>query len=108
MHRPHAFSRKPPAAFCPWLLPRLVAYLLPLFFSANAYGQTLQYITAPEVKNMMENDPRTVVIDTLSKIEYDGLHITGSINIPVLGFRSTTLLPADRTVPLITYCMGHD
>ncbi|MBI4793692.1 MAG: hypothetical protein HY789_13400, partial [Deltaproteobacteria bacterium] len=49
-----------------------------LFSAAPAHGQQIQYITAPEVKNMMENDPRTVVINALSRIEYDGLHITGS------------------------------
>jgi len=82
--------------------------LLALFCSAQVYGQGVQYITAPEVKNMMEHDPRVVVINALSKIEYDGLHITGSINIPVINFRTTKLLPADKTTPLILYCMGHD
>ena len=55
---------------------------------------------------MMENDPRVVVINALSRIEYDGLHITGSINIPVIDFRNSKLLPADKTTPLILYCMG--
>ena len=82
--------------------------LLLFFLSCQAYAQGVQYITAPEVKNMMENDPRVVVINALSKIEYDGLHITGSINIPVINFRTSNLLPADKTTPLILYCMGVD
>lgn len=82
--------------------------LLILLFSGQAYGQGVQYITAPEVRNMMENDPRVVVINALSKIEYDGLHITGSINIPVINFRASKLLPVDKSTPLIFYCMGPD
>lgn len=82
--------------------------LLILLFATTAAGQGVQFITAPEVKNLMENDPRVVVINTLSKIEYNGLHITGSINIPVINFRNSSLLPADRTTPLILYCMGLD
>jgi hypothetical protein len=98
-----------------YLLPSSLLFLLllPLSLSllcitATAHGQQIQYITAPEVKNMMENDPRAVVINALSRIEFDGLHITGSINIPVIDLRTSTLLPADRTYPLIFYCMGPD
>lgn len=82
--------------------------LLLHFYSDAAQAKNLQYITAPEVKNMIENDPHVVVINALSKIEYDGLHITGSINIPVIEFRTTKLLPSDKSTPLIIYCMGHD
>ena len=53
------------------------------------------YITAPEVKDMIEKDPNAVLINVLSAIEYDGLHITGSINIPITSFRNSDLLPKD-------------
>ncbi len=73
---------------------------------APVYGQGFQYITAPEVKSMIEKDPRAVLINVLSTIEYDGLHITGSINIPITTFRASTLLPKNMDTPIITYCMG--
>jgi len=92
----------PPGGFIPFLS------LLMFFFSSQVFGQGVQDITAPEVKNMMENDPRVVVINALSKIEYDGLHITGSISIPVINFRTSKLLPVDKSTPLILYCMGQD
>ena len=65
------------------------------------------YITAPEVKDMIEKDPNAVLINVLSAIEYDGLHITGSINIPITSFRNSDLLPKDLDHPIITYCMGN-
>lgn len=87
-------------------------YLLVVFFSLLSvpvvYGSGFQYITAPEVKSMIEKDPSVMVINTLSSIEFDGLHIPDSINIPVINFRTSTLLPQDKTTPLIVYCMGHD
>ncbi|MFH1216130.1 MAG: rhodanese-like domain-containing protein [Pseudomonadota bacterium] len=85
-----------------------VLAMLFLFPGNNVHGKPLQYITAPEVKNMIENDPKVVVINVLSKIEYDGLRIPGSINIPVIDFPKTKLLPADKSTPLIIYCMGLD
>jgi len=108
MTRQHCRVRPDKAGCFLWSRLMPLFSLLTLFFSSQVYGQGVQYITAPEVKNMMENDPRVVVINALSKIEYDGLHITGSINIPVIDFRTTKLLPADKTTPLILYCMGQD
>ncbi len=88
----------------------LVAFLaiIHLLSISPAFARELQIITAPEVKNMMENDPRVVVINALSSIEYNSLHIPGSINIPVVDFRTSKLLPEDKSTPLITYCMGHN
>ncbi|OKY76162.1 MAG: hypothetical protein BM485_02620 [Desulfobulbaceae bacterium DB1] len=95
-----------PAGMCArifWVLAMLL-----LFSASIVHGKPLQYITAPEVKNMIENTPHVVVINVLSDIEYNGLHIPGSINIPVVDFPGTKLLPADKSTPLIIYCMGLD
>lgn len=89
----------------------LIASLLVLFFftcHSPATAKGYQNITAPEVKNMIDNDPKVVVINALSSIEYNGLHIPGSINIPVINFRASKLLPADKTTPIIVYCMGYN
>lgn len=87
----------------------LVFFLLALLPHPRP-AQAAQYkiITAPEVKSMIENDPRVVVINVLSSIEYDGLHITGSINIPIINLTSSPLLPQDKSTPLVFYCMGHE
>ncbi|MFZ5763970.1 MAG: rhodanese-like domain-containing protein [Thermodesulfobacteriota bacterium] len=86
----------------------LLLFLTALLSTGTLHGKPIQIITAPEVKNMIENDPHVVVINALSRIEYDGLHITGSINIPIIDFQKSKLLPTDKATPLIIYCMGHD
>lgn len=56
---------------------------------------------------MMEKEPRAVLINVLSSLEFDGLHITGSMNIPIVKFSSSAaLLPQSLDTPIITYCMG--
>lgn len=92
-------------------LPRLLlVFFLLAFLPIPRPVQAAQYkiITAPEVKSMIENDPRVVVINVLSSIEYDGLHITGSINIPIIDLASSPLLPKDKSTPVVFYCMGHE
>ena len=80
--------------------------LLNLCIYTPAQSRESQYITAPEVKDLIEKDPRVVLINVLSTIEYDGLHITDSINIPITEFRNSALLPKNLDTPIITYCMG--
>ena len=104
---PSYIRRLRPSRPLQFFLPFLFA-LLSLSVTSPVHGQGFQYITAPEVKNMIENDPRVVVINALSSIEYNGLHITGSINIPVINFRTSKALPEDKSTPIITYCMGHN
>ena len=80
-----------------------------LFTAAPAtYAGNIQEITAPEVKNMLETNKQALLINVLSKIEFDGLHISGSINIPSIDFPDSKLLPTDKQTPIITYCMGHN
>jgi predicted sulfurtransferase len=62
-------------------------------------------ITAPELKEMIEEE-EVVVVHTLSRIEYEIQHIKDSINIPVVEMASTDKLPADLSIPLVFYCMG--
>jgi rhodanese-related sulfurtransferase len=63
-------------------------------------------ISAPEVKQMVENGD-TAVIHVLSHIEYLFQHIPGSINIPVDELASSTRLPGDKHKPVVFYCMGQ-
>ena len=82
--------------------------LLTLFFlSHDVLAQEGQYhkITAPEVQGMMKNRD-VVIINTLSKLEYELQHIPGSINIPINTLRSPGALPINTNTPLIFYCMA--
>ncbi len=63
-------------------------------------------VTAPEVKHMLENMSDSLLIHSLSEIEYRIQHIPGSINIPVTEMDSTPLLPRNKQHRLIFYCMG--
>ena len=71
----------------------------------SSFAQQYKEISAPVVKNMLENE-NVLVINLLSRLEYDLHHINGSINIPINTLEGSPLLPADLTTPLIFYCMG--
>ncbi len=64
-------------------------------------------INAPEVKKMIEEEQPVLLVNVLSQLEYESLHITGSINIPIDKLKSSNLLPEDKNTPVIFYCMGH-
>ena len=94
--------------------PRLtivVSFLFILLFnlqtglSAAGPGKVKEII-APELKEIM-GEGKVVVINVLSRIEYDMRHIPGSISIPFTELKITDSLPEDKTTPLVFYCMGE-
>lgn len=68
---------------------------------ANGYLE----IGTEEVKALMEKEKNVLLVFPLSKIEYDDLHISGAVNIPLTELE--TRLPADHTAPVIFYCIGE-
>ncbi len=82
--------------------------ILLLFFVPNTLALETQYhkITAPEVKGMMKTD-NVLIINTLSKLEFEMQHIPGSINIPINTLQTPDILPEDKSTPLIFYCMAR-
>jgi len=60
-------------------------------------------VKAAEVKAMMDAGG-AVVINPLSRIEFDDLHIVGSTNIPMHELESK--LPGDKGKRLVFYCLG--
>jgi len=62
-------------------------------------------ITAPEVKQM-QADPRVIIINTLSPLEYELQHISGSINIPIDRINEEDRLSIALDTPIIFYCMS--
>ena len=90
------------------VLPILVIVIL-LSFTSHKSLAADEYtgISAPMLKNMMENDKQVVVVNVLSGIEYEMHHITDSINIPINLLKDSAKLPADKNTPLVFYCMGY-
>jgi rhodanese-related sulfurtransferase len=72
----------------------------------TASSGTVREIIAPELKEMM-GEGKVVVVNVLSRIEYDMQHIPGSINIPFTEMKTTDKLPAEKTTPLVFYCQGE-
>ncbi len=61
-------------------------------------------INAQQLKEMMDTSD-VLVIFPLSRIEFNHLHIKGSINIPLEEIQ--TKLPADKNRRLVFYCLGR-
>ena len=61
-------------------------------------------VTAGQVKEMMDANQAFVVFP-LSPIEYNNLHIEGSVNVPIAEFPAG--LPADKNQALVFYCLGR-
>lgn len=62
-------------------------------------------VTAPELKQMLEQE-QVFIINNLSPLEFELQHIPGSINIPINRLQNSKLLPADKSAPLVFYCMN--
>ena len=89
----------------------------PWYRELEAIG--IRFITAPEVKGMMDRGERFVLIDARDEVHYRNGPLPGAISIPaedaplraVDARRPKRLLyperlPADRTRPLVFYCGG--
>ena len=78
-----------------------------MFFLAtiSSFAVAKEYVEvdAPTVKKMMESD-NALVVFPLSTIEFDNLHIEGSINIQMEDLE--TKLPKDKSRKLVFYCLG--
>jgi hypothetical protein len=78
--------------------------VLSLIFSGFAMADTWKEIKADELKKMM-NTEDVLVVFPLSKIEFNDMHIPGSVNIPVGMLKEK--LPADKEKKIVFYCLGR-
>ena len=76
-----------------------------LLVAPPARANQVRDLTAPEVREMVEEDG-ALLVHVLSRIEFDMQHIPGSINIPVTALADSDLLPREKDRSLIFYCMG--
>jgi rhodanese-related sulfurtransferase len=89
------------------ILAHAIVYLSLLAAASLASGgPSPSIITAPEVKQLMENGD-ALLVHVLSRLEYQFQHIPSSINIPIDKVRESKKLPANKNTPIVFYCMGH-
>jgi len=75
-------------------------------FVTNAPAVTArgyQEVDTSDVRRMMQNED-VLVVFPLSPIEFNNLHISGSVNIPMA--RLARELPRDKSRKIIFYCLG--
>lgn len=92
------------APFVPLVRLLLTGTLLVLVFVLPAVAADPVEIDAKRVKAMMDSG-EAVVIFPLSTIEFNNLHIEGSINIPIE--QLPVGLPDDKMKALVFYCLGR-
>ena len=78
--------------------------VLSVVLSGFAMADTWKEIKADELKKMMDVED-VLVVFPLSKIEFNDLHIKGSVNIPVGMLEEK--LPAAKEKKLVFYCLGR-
>ena len=78
--------------------------LLLLFFACPVIAAEPLEVDAKHVKALMENE-QAVVVFPLSSIEFNHLHIEGSINLPIE--QLPVGLPDDKMKALVFYCLGR-
>ena len=90
----------------------IIIVFLSLFYipkgESEGDGTAIKVITAPEVKSIMETDKTAVLINALSKINFQMQSIPGSINIPLPDIKTSKLIPKNKKLPIIVYCLGLD
>jgi rhodanese-related sulfurtransferase len=79
-----------------------------LFFTAIPLVDAADFslIKARELKQRIDSDEETFLLNPLSTIEYNEGYIPGSVNIPLNTIPKTNLLPADPETLIVTYCLG--
>lgn len=85
------------------MIVHVVALLLTL--SIPAFAASYQEIDSKLLKAMMDKDKQVLVVFPLSKIEFNDLHIAGSVHIPLAELKQK--LPPDLGRPLVFYCLGE-
>lgn len=81
-----------------------LSLLFVLSCTGFAVGAPYQEIQTPEVKKMMDEGD-VLVVYALSRIEYNDLHIKGSVQISIPKLAEE--LPQDKNKKLIFYCLGR-
>ena len=78
-----------------------------LTIAASCGSSQANNINAEELKKMMTENTRLLVVDTRTEYEYKLGHIPKAINISQEKFYMLdTLLPKEKDTPMVFYCRG--
>lgn len=85
----------------------ILVTVLILAFCSPVVAASYQEIDTLLLKAMLDkdNEKNILLVYPLSRIEYDDLHITGSVNIPLHELKKK--LPEGRNRILVFYCLGE-
>jgi rhodanese-related sulfurtransferase len=86
---------------------KLLLFVVALMITTSCSSSQANDINAQELKKLMSEDARLVVIDTRTEYEYQLGHIPKAINISQEKFYMLdVLLPKEKDTPLVFYCRG--
>ena len=85
---------------------RVGLLLLLGFVPAALATQEFTDVSAVELKAMLENEPEVFLLNPLPSLLFRQGNIPGSINIRWFDIADSSAMPEDRTIPIVTYCMG--
>ncbi len=73
----------------------------------HSAAETFPEIKAEQLKERLDAGEALMMLNPLSKIEFDDKHIPGSVNIPLQSILVSDLLPANKEQLIVTYCLGR-
>jgi rhodanese-related sulfurtransferase len=86
---------------------KLLLSIIILLISASCGPANANNVNAEELKKMMSENTRLLVVDTRTEYEYKLGHIPKAINISQDKFYMLeTLLPSEKDTPIVFYCRG--
>ena len=87
---------------------RILLTVTLLLISTAAWAQNFPNLKAEQVKSLMEEPGKVLVVDARTEAEYRKGHIPTAINIPPPQFSSIeNYLPQDKNLTIIFYCRGY-
>ena len=86
----------------------LIVALMLISTAAWAQNNNFNNLAAKQVKNLIEQPGKVLVVDARTEQEYKQGHIPTAINIPPSNFTSIgNYLPQDKNSTVIFYCRGY-
>jgi len=82
-----------------------------LLTSTAAWAQNVPIgdLSAKQVKELIEQPGKALIVDARTEKEYRQAHILTAVNIPPEQFTSIGKhLPQDKDMPIIFYCRGYN
>jgi len=87
---------------------KIVSILLSfIFMHSSAFAQDFKSITADELKKMLDNKAKLVLVDARTVLEFGQGHIPLAINVPPEKLGSISeVLPKNKKTLVVFYCRG--